>query len=131
MPTEIEEDPVVIAFGRRSVRSLAVGAVLAGALAGCSAGNLAQTSEMVPPVVGVNEQIGPIALRDVHIAYNGPGGYPKGGTAPLVVRLFNTGTTPVKLVGVTAHPAAEKVLLVGSPTATTSPAPTESPTGSP
>ncbi len=116
---------------RRSARFVAASALLAGAAAltlvsACSAGQLAQTSEMVPAVPGVNANAGPngeIALRDLLIAYNGPQGYPQGGDAPLVVRIFNDLPTPVKLVRVTADDAARAVVLVGgAPVVTATPA---------
>jgi len=118
-----------------------VGAVLG--LAGCSAGQITQTATQVAPVPGANADAGQVALRNLVIEYNGPEGYPAGGDAPLVVRLFNSGTSAVTLTGVTADKAGA-VNLVGtptvvtpsaSPTATASPSPTveasPSPEGSP
>lgn len=106
---------------RRSARFVAGSVLLVGAAAltlvsACSAGQLAQTSEMVPSVPGVNANAGPngeIALRDLLIAYNGQQGYPQGGDAPLVARIFNDGARPVKLVRVTADETARAVVLVG------------------
>jgi len=112
---------------RRSARFVAASVLLAGAAAltlvsACSAGQLAQTSEEVAAVPGVNANAGPngeIALRDLLIAYNGPQGYPQGGDAPLVVRIFNDLPQPVKLVRVTAEDAARAVVLVGGTPVTT------------
>jgi Protein of unknown function (DUF461). len=90
-----------------------VGAVLA--LAGCSAGQITQTATQVAPVVGIDVDAGDIALRNLVIEYNGPEGYPAGGDAPLVVRLFNNGPEAITLVGVSAD-KAEAVVLAGTPT---------------
>ena len=131
--------------GARPGRIAAAIALAAGlgttlALTGCSAGQITQTGNQVPAVPGVNAQAGNVALRNLVIAYDGPEGYPAGGDAPLVVRLFNTGTTTVTLVGVTAE-RATSVTLVGTPVVVTTtqppPPPTETaaataaPTGSP
>jgi copper(I)-binding protein len=100
-----------------------LGAASAVALAGCGAGMITQTSEQVAPVPGINADAGQIALRNIVVAYDGPAGYPAGGDAPLVVRLFNNGTTPVTLTGVSSSGAAS-VTLVGTPSVTPSPSPT-------
>lgn len=102
-----------------------VGAVLA--LAGCSAGQITQTSTQVAPVVGIDVDAGQVALRNLVIEYNGPQGYAAGSDAPLVVRMFNNGQEPVTLVGVTAD-KAEAVVLAGSPTVVS---PTQAPTQPP
>jgi hypothetical protein len=120
-------------WGRHRARTAVLAAVLAGlaALTACSAGKVTQTSRQQPPVAGVNANVGPIALRNVLIAYNGPEGYPVGSNAPLVVRIFNQGPTVVRLTGVAAPDMAERVVLVGTPTATPSPLESESPSATP
>ncbi len=134
------------AGGARAWAALAAGAGAVLALAGCSAGQVTQTSEQVAAVPGTDADAGSIALRNLVIVYDGPEGYPAGGDAPLVVRLFNNGPEAITLTGVTADKAAS-VQLVGSPTVeptqtpsapppeatATSPAPEASPTatGSP
>ncbi|MDT5024752.1 MAG: hypothetical protein QOE61_1178, partial [Micromonosporaceae bacterium] len=126
---------------RRSAR-LAASALFAGlavltAVSACSAGLIAQTSNEVPSVPGANLTIGDpatgntIQLLDMVVAYNGPQGYPAGGSAPLVIRVVNNGPTTVKLVKVTAGNAASSVVLVGGAVATSAVAPTSSPTASP
>ena len=92
----------------------AVGAF--AATTACSSGMVTQTSRQVAAVPGPNAdptfgERGRVALRNVMIAYNGPEGYPAGGNAPLVVRVFNTGMTKVTLVSATTDAAAriEKV----------------------
>jgi hypothetical protein len=123
---------------RRSAR-LAACALFASfaalaALSACSAGQLAQTSEEVPSVPGANVNIGPsgvVSLRNMVVVYNGPQGYPQGGSAPLVVRIFNTGPTKLTLVKVSAGDAASSVLLVGGTAAQTSAAPPPAVTSTP
>ena len=107
----------------RVTAALLAGAVALG-LVGCSAGQLTQTADQVPAVPGANVTVGVIALRNLQIAYNGPDGYAAGGNAPLIVRIFNDGTKPVRLTGVTAPGTARTVVLTGGATATSSPVPT-------
>ncbi len=110
---------------RRTIR-VVTSALVAGAcvaLTGCSAGQLTQTATQVSAVPGVNVTVGSIALRDLKILYNGSDGYQAGDNAPMEIRIFNDGTKPVTLTGVTAD-GAQAVTLVGSPGATASPAPT-------
>ena len=111
---------------RRSARlaasALFAGLALLAALSACSAGQISQTSTQVAAVPGANLTIGDpnvdgIALRDLAIAYLGPQGYPQGGSAPLVVRIFNIGPSTVTLVKVTTD-AARGVVLVGGPVLT-------------
>lgn len=124
---------------RRSARLFAASALFAGAavlvaVSACSAGQITQTSSQVSVVPGANANTGPgglIAVRDVVVAYNGQG-YPQGGSAPLVARIFNGGPTSVKLVKVTADDAQSVVLLGGpEPTATPTPTPKATATGTP
>jgi copper(I)-binding protein len=114
--------------GRLVTAALAAsaGATLALALVGCSSGLVSQTASQVPPVPGANADADTVALRNLAVVYNGPAGYPVGGSAPLAVRLFNGGTSAVTLTGVSA-PKAASVSLVGTPavvTAEPTPAPT-------
>ena len=81
-------------------------------LSACSAGQITQTSTQVAAVPGANANAGPggsIALRNALIPYNGLQGYPQGGNAPLVVRIFNDGLTAITLVKVTADGTAANV----------------------
>jgi hypothetical protein len=130
------EEAVVSASrsSRRRVRlaasALFVGVAALSAVTACSAGQIAQTAREVPAVPGANVDIaGPngvvASLRDMMVVYNGPQGYPQGGTAPLVIRIFNSGGSPVTLTKVEAD-AADSVTLIGGPQGTPSitPAPT-------
>jgi copper(I)-binding protein len=123
------------------IRKPAVAALLAtvAALAtmpACSSGRVTQTSGQVAAVSGVNANAGDngeIALRDLLIAYNGPGGYPIGSDAALIVRIFNNGLTPVRLVGATAEGVGriELVSAGGAPPADATPTPGTDATPSP
>jgi hypothetical protein len=91
---------------------------LAGAallLAGCSAGQNAQTAHKKSAVAGARADLDGIALREVQIAYPGREHrtYETGETAPLEARIFNNGTKADALVKISSD-AAESVRLVGS-----------------
>lgn len=100
--------------------ALFAGLAAVAVVSACSAGQLTQTGSQVAAVPGANANVGPdnrIALRNLTVAYSGPQGYPRGSSAPLVVRIFNDGTQPVRLVSVTAEDFAQSVNLVSGPTA--------------
>jgi hypothetical protein len=61
------------------------------ALAGCSAGQTAETSLLQTPVSGLNTASpdGGLLIRNLQVAYKDPAGYPANGSAPLEVSLFN------------------------------------------
>lgn len=61
------------------------------ALAGCSAGQTAETSLLQTPVSGLNTASpdGGLLIRNLEVAYKDPTGYPANGTAPLELSLFN------------------------------------------
>src|SRR4051812_23285914 len=110
----IEEGTVTASRPRhRAVRAAAVSALLlsvpALGLAACSAGQVTQTNTQVSAVPGVNADVGQalnggpaLALRNVMLAYADPAGFPAGGNAPMIVRLFNETAAPLKLTGVEA-----------------------------
>jgi hypothetical protein len=118
----IEEGTVTASRPRyRAVRATAVSAVLlsvsAWGLTACSAGQVTQTSKQVSAVPGVNATVGAapnggpiIALRNVMFAYKDTAGFPVGGKAPLIVRLFNETAVPLKLTGVDAPEFGQVVL---------------------
>lgn len=100
-------------------RRIAVAAVVAGvaaavALTGCSSGQITQTGSQVAAVPGTDVDAGQVALRNLVIQYPGPEGYQAGDDAPLIVRVFNNGLTPITLTGVSADKAGS-VSLVGTP----------------
>jgi copper(I)-binding protein len=103
---------------RLVIAAVAAGAGAALTLGACSSGQITQTATQVPAVPGANFDAGPIALRNLVIAYNGPQGYAAGSDAPLVVRIFNNGQDAVTLTGVTSDKAAS-VALTGTPSVLT------------
>jgi copper(I)-binding protein len=110
-----------------SARLVAASVLIAGVavLSACSAGKITQTSTQVAAVPGASVDLGPLALRDLTVAYNGIDGYAKGEDVPLVVRIFNNGTAPVKLTQATTD-KAEQIVPVGGPSqppTTTAPPP--------
>jgi periplasmic copper chaperone A len=100
---------------RRRVLSGVLGIGVAAVLAGCGAGQITQTDTQLAGINGANGNAGPIALRDVQLAYppNKQGVYAPGSNAMLIVTVVNTGLTPDTLVGVTS-PAVTSVLVNGS-----------------
>jgi hypothetical protein len=91
--------------------------VAAIALAACSAGQVTQTSDQVSVVPGVNATTGTalnggptVALRNVMFEYSDPAGFPVGGNAPMIVRIFNETAAPLKLTGVEAAEFGKVVL---------------------
>lgn len=119
-------------FGTRA-RLVAASVLIAGlaVLSACSAGKITQTSTQVAAVPGGSADLGAIGLRDLTVAYNGIQGYPKGGDAPLVVRIFNSGTTPVTLTQATTDKADQIVPVGGGPTQAPTTTPPTSASASP
>ncbi|ABP56696.1 hypothetical protein [Salinispora tropica] len=81
-------------------------------LAGCSAGQVAETAGTVPSVQGVNvaSDNGDFAIRSLLIAYPGVDGYQAGDDANLDVVLYNDSPDPVT-VTVTTEDARDVVLI--------------------
>jgi hypothetical protein len=85
-------------LGTRRVAQAAGAAMVAViALAGCSAGQVAETALLKAPVSGLNTQSpdGTLQIRNLQVAYDTPAGYPANGTAPLQVSLFNQTEQPM------------------------------------
>ncbi|WP_433371522.1 hypothetical protein ACQPZX_47645 [Actinoplanes sp. CA-142083] len=85
-------------LGTRRVAQAAGAAMVAViALAGCSAGQVAETALLKAPVSGLNTQSpdGKLLIRNLQVAYDAPEGYPANGTAPLQVSLFNQTEQPM------------------------------------
>jgi copper(I)-binding protein len=114
--------------------ALFAGAALATVIlvGGCSAGQYAQTAQVVPVVPGANSTPSPsgISLRNVLIEYPGIQGYRAGDNAPLKLAIFNDGTQPVTLVKVTT-PGATSVVQTEGGVATGASSPTPTATGTP
>jgi copper(I)-binding protein len=126
-----------VAVIRSTSRSVLAGLVaVAGlALAGCGAGQIAQTALQSPTVDGANVQVGEIAVRNVALEYPAQGSYPKGSDARLRMIVVNQGTSSDTLTEVRS-PAATDVTITAAanpsagPTPTlTAPPPSDQPTG--
>ena len=82
---------------RRAVLAAGVATVAAAALAGCSAGQVAETALKRPSNMGVNAESSDkaVAIRNAAVVYNGTEGYPAGGSAPLELGLYNNTTSEI------------------------------------
>lgn len=80
-------------------------------LAGCAAGQQAQTAEQRASIDGVDAEVGSMAIRNVALEYPTAGLYRKGGTARLRMVLVNTGNAADTLVEVRTD-AADSVSFV-------------------
>jgi hypothetical protein len=76
-------------------------------LAGCSAGQVAETALKNPSVYGVNSQSrnGAVLIRGLAVAYPGTTGYPAGSSAPLELTLVNETRQPVTVL-ISSQPPA-------------------------
>ncbi|MCA1673545.1 MAG: copper chaperone PCu(A)C [Actinobacteria bacterium] len=100
------------------LRSTLLGLVVALAASGCAAGQVTQTDAQVASVNGAMADLGPIALRDVVLAYPGGEnvfGYEPGDDVPLLLTIVNSGDQADELVSVTT-PAASEVVIEGTTT---------------
>jgi copper(I)-binding protein len=103
----------------RPIRAAAVVGALIGAvaLAGCGAGQVAQTAEQVAAVGGASANVGPIAVRNAEIEFDNPthgaAVYQPGGSAPLEMVIVNTGAEADRLIAATS-PIATTVQVTGT-----------------
>ncbi len=90
----------------RSTAAVAGAVIGAVVLAGCSAGQITQTSSQVTAVDGANANAGTIAVRNAHFALpedvKTGVAYPRGSSAPLQLVIINTGGATDELVSVTS-----------------------------
>jgi copper(I)-binding protein len=124
-----------VAVIRSTSRSVLAGLMVVGglALAGCGAGQVAQTAEQQGTIDGVNVQVGQLAVRDIALEYPNEGVYPKGSTARLRMVVVNQGTSGDALIDVRSPAASGVTITDGSATASPgagSPSDTSSPSGS-
>ena len=105
------------------------------ALAGCSAGQVAETAQINPAISGLDTQTpdGSLLIRNLQVLYTGTAGYPAGSTAPLQVSLFNE-TGQAMTVQISSAPApgsvsARQIGLTGG-AAAASPSANPEPSGS-
>jgi copper(I)-binding protein len=103
--------------------ALGVAVVLA---AGCSAGKAAQTANERSSVEGGSGNVGPLALRDVLVAYPATGRYQAGQSAPLELDVASSSLTDDTLVSIHT-PAAASVQVTAQPQPVVPPAPTGAP----
>jgi hypothetical protein len=122
---------------RRRAAVLLAGTAAAGLLlAGCGAGQVAETANKIPSVQGINVQTSDnlYKVRGLYVQYPGGEGYQAGADAQLNVVLYNDSTSPVT-VTVTTDSAKEVVLAgageSGGPSAAPTGSPTEPATASP
>lgn len=99
------------------------------ALAGCGAGQQAQTAQQRPTVDGISAQVGPLQLRDVVIEYPEGGKYARGDDARLRMIVVNEGADGDALVEVRTD-AADSVTFAATGTPATEEG-TASPTAEP
>ncbi|MEV0651223.1 hypothetical protein AB0I28_38815 [Phytomonospora sp. NPDC050363] len=121
-----------------TVRIARIGACLTAAAAlvigvsACSAGQVTQTADTVAAVPGANLTVGEnIMMNDVMVAWTGPQGYPTGGNAPLILRIFNNGPEAVVLEGVSVAPGDDDSPGAAGVRLVTDSAPAPSDSGSP
>lgn len=89
-------------------------AVAALAVAGCGAGQTAQTAIQVAPVNGAQGDVGPISLRNALLAYPEDGGsWDSGEDVSLSLTIANAGDVADELVAVRS-PAATEVVVQGT-----------------
>jgi copper(I)-binding protein len=128
---------------RRNRAPLALcGLIAALAVAGCGAGQIAQTSIQVAAVEGANASTGQIALRNVVIEFDEPAQgaaiYPAGADAPLEMTIVNSGAemdrlvaasspiaSSVQISGVLGIPGGQALAVEGAPAPVVAPLPTE------
>jgi len=113
---------------------VAAAAGAATLLAGCGAGQVAETARKRPSVPGVNVDVGDIAIRNAVVEPPPSGEWKVGSDVPLDIRLTNLGRQADMLVGAEVLPdddgtdVAEKVeLRVGAEAPTGAPGPTPAP----
>ncbi len=91
----------------------AVAAVIALALSGCAAGQVAQTAMEVAAVDGGNATVGHLGVRNVRFAATDAGTYPAGADLPIKLWVSNASTASDSLTAVST-PAAATVEISGS-----------------
>jgi hypothetical protein len=99
---------------RRVAMAAGVATVAVIGLAGCSAGQVAETAVLQPATSGLNTTSpdGSLLVRNLQVVYNNPTGYGVGGTAPLEVSLFNQTQTPMTvLISSTPQPGSAETVV--------------------
>jgi copper(I)-binding protein len=99
------------------------------ALAGCGAGQVAQTAQQKPTVDGQMAQVGPLAIRDAALEYPAGGVYERGSDARLRMVVVNSGIASDSLVSVSSPVATDVTISQGASagaTGSATPEPSES-----
>jgi copper(I)-binding protein len=101
---------------RGPVRVIVIGAVVGMALAGCGAGQIAQTAYQANASGGATVTLNGIAVRDAQIAYDGPveaeNVYSVGESAPVDMHIINESSSNDRLISATS-PVATSVQVSG------------------
>ena len=102
-------------MNRSTSRSVLAGLVVIGglALAGCGAGQIAQTAQQKPTVDGQMAQVGLLAIRDAALEYPTGGVYERGSEARLRMVVVNSGIAPDALVSVSSPVATDVTISEG------------------
>jgi len=87
--------------------------VIALALTGCAAGQIAQTADEVAAIDGANGTVGHLGIRNALVATATGAEFAKGADAPLALWISNDGVSAQTLTSVTT-PAATSVLIGGA-----------------
>lgn len=99
---------------RRLIVTAALAAGLGLVAVGCSAGQVTQTDTQVAAVDGASGNAGPIAVRNVMLAFPPDGNrYHDGEDVPLTFVIANTGSSPDKLLSIKSDAAEGEAEVVG------------------
>ncbi len=99
---------------RRLIVTAALAAGLGLVAVGCSAGQVTQTDTQVAAVDGASGNVGPIAVRNVMLAFPADGNrYHDGDDAPLTFVIANTGASADKLLSVKSEATESEAEIVG------------------
>jgi copper(I)-binding protein len=109
MSMSTSERPVVGGAGRRRPLAVLLAVLLCGTLAGCYAGQNAQTAQQTPDTPGVDGAVGSMTLNDVYLETADT--VPAGGSVALRAALTDQSAQPDRLVAVTTPVAASVELL--------------------
>ncbi|MEU4691709.1 hypothetical protein [Actinoplanes sp. NPDC023714] len=124
---------------RRAVRAAGAATVAVLALAGCSAGQVAETAILDTPIGGVDTETvsGSVYIRNLQVEYPGVEGYAAGSNAPLELSLYNQTDNPIT-VTISAKPteepqvvSASRVGIVTGVAGSSAPAPSGAPAETP
>lgn len=99
---------------RRLIVTAALAAGLGLVAVGCSAGQVTQTDTQVAAVDGASGNAGPIAVRNVMLAFPPDGNrYHEGEDVPMTFVIANTGENPDKLLSIKSEAAEGEAEIVG------------------